>query len=821
MENFAHDLRHSVRILLKNPSFTLVAIGALALGIGANTAIFSVVDAVLLLPLPYPEPERLVFVERQFPQGTGDSTSIPKFNVWKQNEALEFMSAYDFAGPGLNLSGGDMPEQVRGIHASLDYFRLFGASPVLGRTFLPEEDRPGGPRVARLAYGLWKRRLGGAPGIVGRPVTLGGGLRTVVGILGPDFKSDPPAEVWLPLQADPSSTNQGHYLRVAARLRPGVTLDAANAHMKLVGERFRRQHPQWMGPQEGVAALPMRERIVGDVRTALLVLVGSVGFVLLIACANVANLLLARAVGRQREIAIRSALGAGRGRIMRQLLTESVLLAGLGGALGLALASWGVRILLRLSPGDIPRVSEIAAGGSPLDWRVLAFTFAITLATGILFGLVPALQYSNPDVNSTLKEAGARSGAGLRSHLARQALVVGEMVLALVLVIGAGLLIRTFIGLRSVPTGFDPRNVLAMEMSLAGARYASTAQVESLTRRVVERLESLPGVVAAAPAVSLPTQSIGIDLPFSIEGKPPADGGRYNGDEFWRYIGHDYFKVFSIPLLQGRFFTESDGRAAPQVVIVNEAFARRYFPKEDPLGRRILIAKGLGPEFEDLPRQIVAIVGDVREGGLKRRPDPVLYVPVGQVPDGMMRLGNQILPTNWIVRTATSPASLRPAIQREFLAVDSQLPVTKIRTMETVVAEGLARENFNTLLLGVFAGIALVLAAIGIYGVMSYAVEARTREIGIRMALAAGRRETVALIVGQGMRLVGLGIGLGLAAAFGLTGLMTTLLFGVKPTDPFTFIVVPVVLSSVALLATFIPARRATKVDPVIALRYE
>ena len=819
MENFIKDIRHSLRIFLKNRSFTLVAISALAIGIGANTAIFSVVNAVLLRPLPYPDPQQLVFVERAFRGGRSNATSIPKFNVWKENQALDFLSAYHFAGPGLSLAGGDVPEQVRGTHVSIDYFRLFGAHPLIGRTFLPEEDRPGGPRVAVLANGLWKRRFGGDPGIVGRAVTLSGESYLVVGVLEADFQPNPPAEVFLPLQPDPNSTNYGHYLRTAARLKPGMTVEAAEAHMKLVGESSRRQHPQWMGPEESVGVTPMQQAIVGDVRPALLILVGAVSFVLLIACANVANLLLARAVGRQREIAVRSALGAGRGRLIRQLLTESVLLATVGGLGGLALALWSVPLLLRLSPGNIPRIDELA-GGSGIDWRVLAFTFGVTVLTGILFGLVPALQYSNPDLNSMLKEGAARAGTGRRSHYARRLLVVAEMVLALVLVIGAGLLIRTFVGLHSVSTGFDPENVLAMETSLAGSRYGTTAQVHDLVRRIVQRVQSIPGVAGASPTIVLPTQDLGVDLPFTIEGKPPTEG-RYNGDEFWRYGGHDYFSLLGIPLRRGRVFTELEGPGSPLVLIINEAFAKKYFPNEDAVGRRVQIAKGLGPEFEEPPRQIVGVVGDVREGGLKRSFAPVMYVPVGQVPDGMMRLANQLLPMNWMVRSAAPSGSTVQAIQREFLAVDPQLAVTRIRPMKQVIGEGIARENFNMLLLSIFAVIALLLAAIGIYGIMSYAVEQRTHEIGIRMALGAGRRETLRLIISQGMRLIIVGVAIGLAAAFGLSRLLSTLLFEVKPTDPITFTTVPAVLALIALLATYIPARRATRVDPVIALRGE
>ena len=824
MHTIAADLRHAFRLLWNNPGFSVVAVTALALGIGANTAIFSVVNAVLLSPLPYPEPDRLVFVVRSYRQGTSNSTSIPKFTVWKrEGKLLDFMSAYDFVGPGLNLGGTEVPEQVKAIHVSEDFFRLFGARPVLGRTFAADEDRPGGAHVVVLSHGLWKRRFGGDAAIAGRSIALGGESYTVVGVLAPDFRPDPPAEVWLPLRADPNSANQGHYLLAAARLKPGVSLEAANAQLKLAGDEFRRLYPKWMNEEESVAAQPMRQVVVGDIRPVLLILGGAVGFVLLIACANLANLLLARAAGRQKEMAIRSAVGAGRARLLRQLLTESVALAALGGLLGLLLGPWGIRVLLAVSPGEIPRLGDLRASSAfaLLDGRVLLFTLGLAVLTGILFGLIPSLALSRPDLSSTLKESGGRSGSGRGHNRVRSLLVIGEMAMALVLLAGAGLLIRSFLGIRNVHPGFDARNVLTLEMSMSAARYSTTAQVEVFHRQARQRIESLPGVVAAAPAICLPVANYGIDLPLTIEGRPQTGRSPYHGDEYWRYVGPRYFEAFRIPLRRGRVFLENDTSKSTPVVIINEALAKKFWPQEDPLGRRILIGKGLGPEFEDPVRQIVGVVGDVREGGLGRPPAPVMYVPASQVPDGLMRLGNQVIPATWVVRTAVEPLSLSPAIQREFLAVDALLPAAKVRTMEKAMGEATARETFNMLVLGLFAAIALLLAAVGIYGLVSHSVQQRSHEIGVRMALGAGRGQVLGLFLVQGMRLAAIGVVLGLGAAYGLTRLLSRFLFGVGANDPATFIAVAAILALVALAATYVPARRATEVDPLVTLRYE
>jgi putative ABC transport system permease protein len=826
MSSLASDLRHSLRVLIANPGFTTVAVAALALGIGANTAIFSVVNAVLLAPLPYPQSDRIMRVQRSFKNVEGGaSVSIPKFMAWKKaNLAFEALALYDFSGLGLNLGSADRPEQITGIHVSAEYFRVFGVSPSAGRTFLPQEDQPNGPKAVVLSNDAWRSHFGSAPSVVGRSILLSGDPYTVVGILPATFHSDPPADVFIPMQADPNSTNQGNYLLAAGRLKPGATLESAKANMAIAGQQFRAANPKWMDMSESVTVIPLRDALVGDVRLALLILVGAVGFVLLIACANVANLLLARAAGRQREIAIRTAVGASRGHLVRQLLSESLLLSSIGGVLGLLIGAWSVPLLLAVSPGNLPRINaedHAASVISTLDLHVLAFTFAIALATGVLFGLLPALRISKLDVNSVLKEASRRSGTGLRHNRVRSALVVAEMALAVILVAGAGLMIRTFVGLRSAQPGFDPHNVITMQTSLIGGRYDNTAKTENMTHQVLDRIETLPEVRAAAATMALPVEGLGADLPFTIEGLPLPKGSLYNGDEPWRFISPHYFSALRVPLLRGRVFDPRDTGKSEHVAIVNQAFARKYWTKGDPIGQRMTIGKGLGPEFEEPARQIVGMVGNVRETGLKGVDEPVIYIPQSQVTDGLTKLANSVLPLSWIVQTAADPASLSAAIQHEIRSVDSQLAASKVRTMDQVVSESTARQNFNMLLLTIFAGLALLLAAIGIYGLMSYTVEQRTQELGIRMALGAGQNDMLQLVVRQGMLLAGIGLAIGLAASLGLSRLMANLLFGVKTTDPVTYTAVTVILISVALLATYIPARRATQIDPMIALRYE
>jgi predicted permease len=822
METLFADLRYALRTARRNIGFTAIALAALALGIGANTAIFTVVDAVLLRPLPYPQPDRIMKLGRQFRTGVGYSNSIPKYMAWRQNDVFDAMALYDFGALAMNVGSSNPPQTAKGLHVSGDYFKVFGVSPVAGRTFSQDEDLPNGPAVAVISSGVWQARFGGANDVLGRPILLNGVPYTIVGILPMGFQPDPEADVWIPLQADPNSINHGHYLNVAGRLKPGVTVAAAQAQMKIVGERFRKANPKWMDPEEGVAVVPMRDATTGEVRTALLVLFGAVALVLLIACANIANLLLARAAGRQRELAIRSAMGADRRRVVRQLLTESVLLAGCGGLLGLGLGAFGVRGLLLLVPGDIPRVTD-ATGAAivvpTLDWRVTMFTMSLSLLTGLLFGLFPALHTSKPDLVSTLKEASGRSGTGLRHTRIRSALVVAEIALALVLLVGAALLIRSFVGLRSVDPGLDPHNVFTFQTSLAGGAYSTTASVSNFTTQVVRRVEMLPGVEAAASTIVLPVEA-GIDLPFAIVGRPPARG-EYNGAEQWRSVSPHYFRVFKIPLLRGRTFTETDTGASPRLVIVNDAMAKKYWPNEDALDQMILIGKGLGPQFEEPPRQIVGIVGNVRENGLGNAGVGVMYVPQSQMTEGLTALANSVIPLSWCVRTTTDPSSLRVAIARELHAVDGQMPISRERTMTEVLSGAVARQSFNMVLLSIFAGVALMLAAIGIYGLMSYSVDQRTQEIGIRMALGADRGRMLRVVLREGMTLAVLGVVLGSLLAYGMTRLLASLLFGVNAGDPFAFAAVAGMLTMVALVATYIPARRATAIDPANALRYE
>ena len=821
METFLQSLRYGLRSMKNRPGFAAVAILTLALGIGANTAIFSVVNAVLLQPLSYPNPGRLVELELSSQQGNGDVTSIPKFNVWReQTQVFDSVAAYDFSGPGINLTGGDRPEQLKGIHVSADYFRVFGAPMAIGRTFTADEDRPGGPAVAVISDGLWRSKFGGDPGIINRTIDLGGEPFVVIGVLGPTFSSDPTSDIWLPLKPDPNSIDQGHYLRATARLKPGITLAQAQAAMKLAAEEFKRKFPNSsvMGPQNSFTAIPLRDSVIGDVRFGLLLLFGAVGFVLLIACSNVANLLLARATIRKREIAICAALGAGRARIIWQLLTESLLLSLAGGLLGLGLGYLGVRALLSINPGDIPRIGEQGAAVT-LDWRVLAFTLVASVLTGILFGLVPAFNASRSDLSITLRESGARTGSGLRHNKARSILVITEMALALVLLVGAALLIRTFGALRGVNPGFDARNVLTMQMSLAGARFEKTAGVEQLERDGRQRIEGLPGVSSAAITCCLPLEG-GFGLPFNIEGRAPTEGP-YSGGAGYLPASPGYFDVFRISLVKGRVFTDQDNGAAERVVVINEAMAKKYWPKNDALGARITIGKGVGPEFEEPPRQIIGIVGDVRQSGLSQPSNPIMYVPIAQVNDGIMALNNRIIPMTWVVRTKLPPFSLSADIQRQLRESSGGLPVAHIRSMQQVVGESTARNDFYMTLLSIFAGVALVLASIGVYGLMAYSVQQRTQEIGVRMALGASPKQVRRMVVIQGMPLAIVGVILGAASALGLTRLMSSLLYGVKPWDPLTIVLVSVLLSGVTLLATYLPARRASRVDPMVALRYE
>ena len=824
METLLADVRHAVRVLIKTPGFTIVAVLALALGIGANTAIFSVIDKVLLSPLPFHDSERMMRLARKFPNGNGSSISVPKFEAWKKNASFESMAAYEFGSVSMNLGTGDRPNPVSGTHVTSEFFKVFGVEPILGRTFTAEEDLPNAGKFTVLTSNLWKNRLNSDRDIVGKTITLSGEHYVVLGVLPESYQPDPPTDVYLPLQLDPNSTGQAHIYYVAGRLKPGVSVGSAQAEMAVIADQFRANNQNIMDKTESVAVIPLRIAIGGDVRLQLLIMAGAVGFVLLIACANVASLLLARASGRQREIAIRTAIGASRWRIVRQLMTESVLLGLAGGVAGLALGGIGVRALLALSPGNIPRINdpEHPLGTvALLDWRMLLFLIGISLFTGLIFGLLPAIRVSHFDVNAALKESSGRSGTGLKHSRIGGLLVIGEIGLAVLLLAGATLMIRTFAGLRSADPGINPANVLTLKTAISGGRYSTTAQVENMVQQATDRIQAVPGVRVAASAVCLPMEGVGIDMPFSIEGRAPKLNEKWEGDEYWRFVSAGYFETFQIPLLRGRYFTRNDTGKTDRVVVINEAFAKKYWPSGDPIGQQILIAKGLGTDFDEPPRQIIGVVGSVAEDKLTEGKMPVMYVPQSQVTDGLTRLAGSLLPMSWVVRTSGDPQSVATAVRREFESMDATLSPSHVMGMSQVIVESTTRQNFATLLLTVFACIALLLAAVGIYGLMAYTVEQRTQEIGIRMALGANQGKIMQLVLGQGVKLAVVGTLLGLAAAYGVTRLVGKFLFGLKTADPLAFLIVAATLITVTLLAAFVPTRRAMSVDPVIALRQE
>lgn len=807
METFVQDVRYAWRTLWQSRAFAVAAVAALALGIGANTAIFSVLNTVLLRPLPYPDPERLVMLLNVSPQGSGPAASPTKFNFWRaERDVLQDVSAYRFSV--VNLTEGE-PEQLASAHVSADFFRLLGAPVAVGRTFTAAEDLPGGGRVAVLSQGFWTRRFGSDPGAVGRTMLLNGEAYEVIGVLGAfDTEaiagSSRPPDVWLPFQIDPNSVMQGHFFLTAGRLRPGVQLAAADAQLRASGDGFRSLYPNAIGPQNTFGLAALHDTLVFNVRSSLWVLLGAVSFVLLIACANVANLLLVRATVRRREIAIRAALGAGRGRIVRQLMIESVLLSLMGGVLGLALGIAGIRALLTVSSAGIPRIG-LEGSSVTLDWRVLGFTAVVSLLTGLAFGLFPALEASRTDLSATIRESAGRSGSGFRQNKARSLLVVSEMGLALVLLVGAGLLIRSFVALRNVNPGFDVSHVLTLNMSLRGGQFATADAVANLIRTGRERLLTLPGVAYASASCCVPLQG-GFGLGIIIEGRP-LDGPSHGGAGFTP-IAPDYFSAFSIPVLRGRAFTDEDTSRSLGVAMINQAAARRYWPDSDPMADRITIGRGLAPGMERAGRQIVGVVGDARDGGLNRDPQPVVYVPWAQMPDAHSATLLDIVPLSWIVRTQGDPAGMSRAVQQALGVASGGLPVASPQTMADIVRRSTARSNFNMQVLSAFAASALLLAAIGLYGLMAYSVQQRTQEIGIRMALGAEAETVRNMVIRQGMAVALGGVAIGLVSALALTRLLASFLFGVTARDPLVFAVVPVVLIIVAFAGVWFPARR-------------
>jgi len=805
MQTLWQDLRYGARMLMRQPGFTLIAVLTLSLGIGANTAIFSVVNAVLLRQLPYPQAERIMAVGAQFSSSSLNAVDDPRFVFWYEHQqSFEALAAH-LGGGGVNLSNDGVPELVPAQRVSMDFFRVLGVQPAIGRSFTAEEDRNGGAPVVVISDALWQRRYGGEGNPLGKTLTINGRSYTLIGVLPPDVRFFN-ADVFTPLSPG-ASGNRGFNLEVLGRLKPGVTAAQALAEMKLVGEQLRAAQPQLMRRQESVNVQLFRDNLTASAKPLLLILFGAVSFVLLIACANVANLQLTQAAARRREIAVRMALGAGWRRVMRQLLTEGVLLALVGAALGVLLAVWGTALLTQWMPqGLIPRSEEIG-----FDARVLAYTLFAAVVTGLLFALAPAWQAARVDVNATLKESAGKGAAGTGGSRLRSALVVAEVALALILLAGATLLARTFINLNRVAPGFNPNNVLTFQMNLTGERYQTIAGVDDFLQRTFEKLRALPGVETVAVTNTLPLDAQ-YNFPFELESKP----GQVSAVQY-RTITPDYFQVMGISLKAGRTISATDKATAEKVVVVNEAFIKQYLADSaNPLGQRLLIGKVFG---FDQPYRIVGVVADAKQFDLQSAAPSCVFVPVLQLADaaGKFQSGQRAL--KFVLRTAGEPLQLSAAVRQVMLEIEPNLSLTRLRSMEQIVARSMAQERFNMLLLSVFAALGLLLAAIGIYGVMSYGVAQRTHEIGLRMALGAQGRDVLRLMLRHGLTLTLAGLGLGVVGALALTRLMRSYLFGVSATDPATFALVTLMLAAVALLACLIPARRATKVDPLIALR--
>jgi putative ABC transport system permease protein len=798
------DIRYGIRSLARNPGFAVIALLTLALGIGANTAIFSVVNAVIIRPLPFADPESIVWVWDTIRPDTPAPTSLPEFLDWKeQNKSFEYLAA--FQGGNMFLDAGEGTEDVPVGIVTPQMFSLFRVNPILGRTFTDEETLPGRFRVAVLGHSLWQTRFGSDPNVVGRTIQLSGRAYTIIGVMSPGFSFPERTMLWRPLPIDPTALDRGpHYLRVVGRLKAGVTLDQAQAEMSPLAARLSQQYPEKTSGH-GVKLNTLTEVLVGDIGLSLFILLGAVGFVLLIACANVANLMLARIGGRQREIAVRTALGASRLRIVRQLLTESLMIAVAGGGAGLLLAIWAVSWLVSLGPETIPRLHEIS-----VDTRVAGFTLLVSAATGVLFGLAPALRISKPAVTDALKESG-RTTAGLRKNRLRSALVVSEVALSLVLLVGAGLLIRSFAKLNQIDPGFNADRVLTLGVSLLPNKYPTEEQVATFYSQALERLATVPGVTSAAAISDLPFSGNNTSDYFTIEGRPPIAKESEPLTEY-RVVTPRYFQSMGIPLLAGRDFSEADTKQSPNVVVINDEFVRRHFGSENPLGHRLK----LQGQARD-PLLIVGVVANVRHFGLDDQPTADAYVPFLQDP---LSLNYRSLTI--VARTSSGdPGAVAGSLRAALTSMDKSLPVYAVKPMTEYVGDSLARRRFNLILLTAFSGLALLLAAVGIYGVISYSVIQRTHEMGIRMAIGAQRSDVMKLIVRQAMILALAGVVIGLLASWALTRLIKSLLFNVSVTDPLTFAVIAVLMILIALLACLIPARRATKVDPLIALRYE
>ena len=833
MDVFFQDLRYALRMLFKKPGFTAIAVVTLALGIGANTAIFSVVDAVLLRSLPYPDADRLVMLwSTMQAQGVPTAGSaMPDYREWRdQSQSFEGLGGFYWSD--YNLSGSNRePVRVQGARITANLFPVLGVSPALGRGFSSDEEKFGNHRVALLSDALWQRRYGADPGLIGRSITLGGESYTVVGVMPKDmafFDNQPVVELWTPIAFAPGDnldTRNNHFVNLVGRLKPAVTIQQAQTEVTAIAERMAEQDKG----NEGLGGLlvPVREQYSGDVRLAVLVLLGAVAFVLLVACVNVANLLLAKAAGREKELAIRASLGASRGRLVRQLMLESLPLGLLGGGAGLLLAVWGIEALITMLPSSVPRYNAIT-----IDARVLVFTLGVSLLTTVIFGLLPAFQIARVDVQNALNESGRSGTASRRQGRLRDLLVAVEMALALVLLIGAGLMIQSFVKLRKVDTGFSAQNVLTMRIPLPESKYAIPQALTApapaglaFYDQLLERINALPDVQSAAVTTILPLGAgNGWGKFLSIEGRPaPASIEQVPLVRF-AMISSDYLDTLGIAVRKGRAFTRQDTEKSQPVAIINETVARRFFADEDPIGKTIwmgppeslLPPEAQTPDNRAFRRTIVGVIADVKGSSLEQTGRAEVYIPYHQY-----RAEGWINAMMLAVRSSTASERLLTSIREQIAALDPDQPVTNVATMEERLGKTLASARFSMLLLGLFAGVALLLAAVGIYGVMSYVVTQRTHEVGIRMALGAQASDVLRLVVGQGMKVALIGIGIGLIAAVALTRVMRTLLFGVSTTDPVTFMIISLLLAAVALIACFVPARRATKVDPMVALRYE
>jgi putative ABC transport system permease protein len=809
METLLRDIRYGIRFLFRNPTFSTVAVIVLALGIGATTAIFSVINSVLLKDLPFKDSAHLVSIYGNFTQLTKAPVSAADYLDWKmRNQSFEGMSCFAAYGAH-NLSGVDRAEQLRSVFVSADLFSTLGVQPMIGRNFLRDEDKPDHFRVVLLSHSLWKRRFGSDRNLVGKTIKLEGLDYTVVGIMGPGFQfplvgSDFPfpADIWVPLPMTPkrAEDRNTNYLSIIGRLKRGITIQKAQMEMDVIAKSLEQQYPT-TNTGDRILLVPYREDVIGKSRVTLFILFGTVILVLLIACANIANLLLARAATRKKEMAIRTALGVSRGRLIRQLLTESMILSFMGGVVGLLIGTLGTRFLVLVSPENIPRLKE-----TTLDFSVLLFTFVVSVLTGIIFGLAPALQLLKSDLNESLSEGDRGGSSGVSHAKARSSLIVIEVALALVLLISSGLMIKSFVELLLVKPGLNPSDLLTLELSLPSKKYPDTKTQDAFFKTVVERTRNLPGVESVGGTSILPLTGSSSTI-FSIEGQPapPENLLPWAGLCF---VTPNYFRTMEIPLIKGRDFTDRDDENTPDVVVINEKMAKQNWPNSEPIGQRIKIRYGTGT----FTREIVGIVGNIRHLGLDQDAQPEMYMPIYQYPENFMFL---------VARTRSNPMSLSKLIQDQVAAIDKDQPVANIKTMQNIFSSSVAPRRFSMLLITIFASLALALSAAGIYSVISYSVAQRNHELGIRMALGASSKDVLKLILGQGFKLVVIGTIIGLAGAFALTRLLQSMLFNVSTTDPIIFVAISLILISFALLASYIPARRATKVDPMIALRHQ